>query len=125
MSILATAVMKGVLFIFLYISTIVLHELGHYAMAGMFEKKFKSISIRRKRKWWKSLISFEIIIDTEQLSDKQYRAVLVGGILLGLIPLVPMSVNKYFITFDVFMLFILYIIGCLPDLKQLLKRRNG
>jgi len=96
--------------------SIFLHELGHHAALKQYGKKPK---IRFKN----LLITIETPLKNMDLTDEQYKNVLLAGVLIGTIPL--LCVIFIFPWYASLGLIVSYVLGgAFPDIKNLIVQKN-
>jgi hypothetical protein len=95
----------------LFISAIIFHELGHLFY-------FRSRGIKAKIYYKK--LGFEIGTNKqyETLTDKEYKHLLLSGILLGILPI--LIATQYF-TYGLLLLIPYFMIGSIEDIKNFIE----
>jgi len=105
-------------FIFVYIISIMSHELGHIVSFKYVTKKTPYVTVRKKR-WFPPQMDFVVCnkSDLALLNDNQYKFVIKSGIFVGIVPIL------LFIPFLPFWmvgcLSLIYFVGCFHDIKLL------
>jgi len=100
------------LFFFVYICSILLHELGHIFTLRKYSKK-AVINFHKLEGDWQLCAGEEK--DYLKLNDKQLKNVYRNGIVVGIIPLALFSLVNFWGLF----LIPLYIGGCKSDLNKI------
>ena len=97
-----------------YTCSIIMHELGHNIMFWYYGIKSK-VSFHKQQKGKGVYFQTGSEEDYKRLSDGQYKRVVWVGILLGIIP--PLIAG--IIYSPNYLMILIYLIGCLSDIKNL------
>ena len=101
----------------IFAAAVILHELGHYFYFKAFLKK----NIKFNMYYKKNILDFRIEAgdpgDYENLKDLEYYNVNLFGVVLGTLPILIGSLTLSLTI----VLMIPYLIGCIPDIKEMVK----
>ena len=112
------AILMAAVFLFTYIASIFLHEIGHLLVLRKFSKNAK---VHLKKYKGKIKLTAGQEIDYLKLNDKELNQVYLAGIFLGLGPVCLFAVvNPWGLV-----LIITYLLGCHSDFKKLRNINKG
>ena len=112
------AILMAAVFLFTYIASIFLHEIGHLLILRKFSKNAK---VQLKKYKGKIKLTAGEEIDYLKLNDKELNQVYIAGIFLGLAPVCLFTIiNSWGMV-----LIIVYLLGCNSDFKKLRAIKKG